>query len=64
MKTLEKRLFHLFAPADVAKARGIVPASVACPRVARTWPTRGPPSPKATTSTKSFSSSRHIAAAA
>ena len=33
MKTLEKRLFHLFAPADVAKARGIVPASVACPRV-------------------------------
>jgi superfamily II DNA or RNA helicase len=33
MKTLEKRLFHLFAPADVAKARGIVPASLACPRV-------------------------------
>ena len=33
MKTLEKRLFHLFTPADVAKARGIVPAAVACPRV-------------------------------
>jgi hypothetical protein len=28
MKTLEKRLFHLFTPADVAKARGIVPAAV------------------------------------
>jgi superfamily II DNA or RNA helicase len=33
MKTLEQRLFHLFPPADVAKARAISPASVACPRV-------------------------------
>ncbi|MBM4021565.1 MAG: hypothetical protein FJ284_04845, partial [Planctomycetes bacterium] len=33
MKTLEKRLFHLFAPADVARARGITPQSVSCPRV-------------------------------
>ena len=33
MKTLEQRLFHLFPPADVAKARTITPASVACPRV-------------------------------
>jgi len=33
MKTLEKRLFHLFAPADVAKARGIGPVAVAAPRV-------------------------------
>jgi|LakMenEpi03Aug12_release.lakeMendotaPanAssembly.Ray.scaffolds.fasta_scaffold31049_4 superfamily II DNA or RNA helicase len=33
MKTLEKRLFHLFAPADVAKARGIGSVSVAAPRV-------------------------------
>jgi superfamily II DNA or RNA helicase len=33
MKTLEQRLFHLFPPADVAKARTISPASVACPRV-------------------------------
>ncbi|RLS75678.1 MAG: hypothetical protein DWI03_11095, partial [Planctomycetota bacterium] len=33
MKTLEKRLFHLFAPADVARARSITPAAVACPRV-------------------------------
>jgi superfamily II DNA or RNA helicase len=33
MKTLEKRLFHLFEPADVARAREIVPAKVSCPRV-------------------------------
>ncbi len=33
MKTLEKRLFHLFTPVDIAKARTIVPASVASPRV-------------------------------
>lgn len=33
MKTLEKRLFHLFPPADVARARQITPASVSCPRV-------------------------------
>jgi superfamily II DNA or RNA helicase len=33
MKTLEQRLFHLFPPADVARARTITPASVACPRV-------------------------------
>ena len=33
MKTLEQRLFHLFPPADVAKARTLTPASVACPRV-------------------------------
>lgn len=33
MKTLEQRLFHLFPQADVAKARTITPASVACPRV-------------------------------
>jgi superfamily II DNA or RNA helicase len=33
MKTLEKRLFHLFAPADVVKARGLGPVSVAAPRV-------------------------------
>ena len=33
MKTLEQRLFHLFPSADVAKARTITPASVACPRV-------------------------------
>ena len=33
MKSLEKRLFHLFPPADIAKARAITPASLACPRV-------------------------------
>ena len=33
MKTLEKRLFHLFTPADVAKARDIGSVSVAAPRV-------------------------------
>jgi superfamily II DNA or RNA helicase len=33
MKTLEKRLFHLFPPAAIAKARAITPASLACPRV-------------------------------
>jgi superfamily II DNA or RNA helicase len=33
MKTLEKRLFHLFSAADVARARSITPAAVACPRV-------------------------------
>jgi superfamily II DNA or RNA helicase len=33
MKTLEKRLFHLFPSADVARARQITPAAVACPRV-------------------------------
>jgi len=33
MKTLEQRLFHLFPAADVARARTITPASVACPRV-------------------------------
>lgn len=33
MKTLEKRLFHLFEPADVARAREIVPKKVSCPRV-------------------------------
>jgi superfamily II DNA or RNA helicase len=33
MKTLEKRLFHLFPPADVARARRITPAAVSCPRV-------------------------------
>jgi superfamily II DNA or RNA helicase len=33
MKTLEKRLFHLFKPADIATARGLTPSSVACPRV-------------------------------
>jgi superfamily II DNA or RNA helicase len=33
MKTLEKRLFHLFEAADVARAREIIPAKVSCPRV-------------------------------
>ncbi len=33
MKTLEKRLFHLFEAADVARAREITPAKVSCPRV-------------------------------
>ncbi|MFM7137600.1 MAG: hypothetical protein ACKO1M_11110, partial [Planctomycetota bacterium] len=33
MKTLEKRLFHLFPPADVARARQLAPAAVSCPRV-------------------------------
>ncbi|MFM8414160.1 MAG: hypothetical protein ACKOCX_05490, partial [Planctomycetota bacterium] len=33
MKKLEKRLFHLFAPRDVATARGLTPAAVSCPRV-------------------------------
>ena len=33
MKTLEKRLFHLFTPADVARARQITPEAVSCPRV-------------------------------
>jgi len=33
MKTLETRLFHLFRPADVARARGITPTKVSCPRV-------------------------------
>ena len=33
MKSLEKRLFHLFAPADVSRARSITPLNVACPRV-------------------------------
>jgi len=33
MKTLEKRLFHLFRPADIKIARDLVPSSVACPRV-------------------------------
>ncbi|NCX98798.1 MAG: hypothetical protein EBX35_09545, partial [Planctomycetia bacterium] len=33
MKTLEKRLFHLFPSGDVARARQITPAAVACPRV-------------------------------
>ena len=33
MKTLEKRLFHLFNRADVAAARSLIPSSVACPRV-------------------------------
>jgi len=33
MKTLEKRLFHLFEPADVARARELVPKKVSCPRV-------------------------------
>jgi superfamily II DNA or RNA helicase len=33
MKTLEKRLFHLFRPADIKTARDLVPSSVACPRV-------------------------------
>ena len=33
MKTLEKRLFHLFEPADVARAREITLAKVSCPRV-------------------------------
>lgn len=33
MKTLEKRLFHLFAAADIARARRITPEAVSCPRV-------------------------------
>jgi superfamily II DNA or RNA helicase len=33
MKTLETRLFHLFEPADVARARAITPTKVSCPRV-------------------------------
>jgi superfamily II DNA or RNA helicase len=33
MSTLEKRLFHLFRPADIAAARDLIPSSVACPRV-------------------------------
>ncbi len=33
MKTLENRLFHLFEPGDVARAREIIPAKVSCPRV-------------------------------
>jgi SNF2 family DNA or RNA helicase len=33
MKTLEKRLFHLFAPAAIAEARGIPLAAVSSPRV-------------------------------
>ena len=33
MKTLEKRLFHLFSPADVARARDIGSVAVAAPRV-------------------------------
>ena len=33
MKTLEQRLFHLFPPSDIVRARTITPASVACPRV-------------------------------
>ncbi len=33
MKTLEKRLFHLFASADIARARSITPEAVSCPRV-------------------------------
>jgi len=33
MKTLEKRLFHLFAAADIARARRLTPEAVSCPRV-------------------------------
>jgi superfamily II DNA or RNA helicase len=33
MTSLEKRLFHLFAPADVAAARTLAPGRVWCPRV-------------------------------
>ena len=33
MTSLEKRLFHLFAPADVATARTLAPQRVWCPRV-------------------------------
>jgi superfamily II DNA or RNA helicase len=33
MKTLEKRLFHLFQPADIVAARALSASSVACPRV-------------------------------
>jgi superfamily II DNA or RNA helicase len=33
MKTLENRLFHLFSPADVVRARQLTPVSVSCPRV-------------------------------
>ncbi len=33
MKTLEKRLFHLFTPADVARARELSPTAVSSPRV-------------------------------
>ena len=33
MTSLEKRLFHLFAPADVAKARDLALTRVWCPRV-------------------------------
>ena len=33
MKTLEKRLFHLFSPGEVATARGLTPEAVSCPRV-------------------------------
>ncbi|MFM1997260.1 MAG: polymerase-associated protein RapA [Planctomycetota bacterium] len=33
MTSLEKRLFHLFAPADVAKARDLTLTRVWCPRV-------------------------------
>jgi superfamily II DNA or RNA helicase len=33
MTNLEKRLFHLFEPADIATARALVPKRVTCPRV-------------------------------
>ena len=33
MKSLETRLFHLFPPAEVARARDLSTASVSCPRV-------------------------------
>jgi len=33
MTSLEHRLFHLFEPADIAKARVLVPKRVTCPRV-------------------------------
>ena len=33
MTSLEKRLFHLFEPADIATARALVPTRVTCPRV-------------------------------
>jgi len=33
MKTLEKRLFHLFEPADIRAARGLSTSTIACTRV-------------------------------
>jgi superfamily II DNA or RNA helicase len=44
MKNLEKRLFHLFKPADIATARSLTPSSVACPRVGTVRATVADPS--------------------